>query len=78
MLELNFVGRSLALVKVVHIELTYKRIQIAVFEIGRECLICETISIEHLKAEAVGCPLNGPGLQRVIDDFEQFLKEGRY
>ncbi len=77
MLKLNFVRRSLAFVEVVHIELTNEGIQIVMFEICRERLIGKTIPIQNLEAEAIFAPLDNTALRRVIDDFEQFLEEGR-
>lgn len=73
MSELDYFGRSFALMEVVHVKLAYKRVQIAVLEVSWQCLANKLGSVHNLKAQAVLGPLDDPILFGLVDDLEQFL-----
>ena len=47
--ELDFICGSLALMEVIHVKLSYERVQIVMFEICWECVPCEAFAIRHFK-----------------------------
>ena len=47
--ELDFVGGSLALMEVIHVKLSYERVQIVMLEIRWECVPGEALPIGHFK-----------------------------
>ena len=47
--ELDFVGGSLALMEVIHVKLSYERVQIVMLEIRWERVPCEALPIGHFK-----------------------------
>lgn len=51
--ELDFIGRPLALVEVVHIELSDERIHVVVFEVGGQRLASKAVLVDHFEAKSV-------------------------
>ena len=76
-LKLDLSDGPLHLVKVIHVQLPDKRVQIVVLEESGEGLLCELIAIDDLETSAVGTPLNDAFLTWFTNDLEKLFKEGR-
>lgn len=55
------------LVKVVHVELADKRREVVVFEVAWQHTLCELVCFVHHEAIAIGVPLHGRVIFRVLD-----------
>ena len=76
--ELNLLGRALALVEVVHVELADEGVKVTVFEVGGQSGLYKSLFVAHVEACALGRPLDHARLRMRVDDFKQFLQEHRY
>lgn len=75
--KLNFIRRALAFVEIVHVQLSDKRVYIAMLKVGWERLPNETSLVHHLEAQSIRGPFYDTRLCWAVNDFEQFFEEGR-
>ena len=64
--------------EVVHVQLPYEGVKIAVFEMYRQYSIRKPGPVLHLKELAVAAPCDAVLVLIIVDDLKKFFEEGRH